>query len=156
MDLLVKINSDHSLFYIGIRTVLIYIYAIFLFRIGNKRFNLGTAFDFIFVIITGAVLSRSINGNSTLLQAMLGSFILVFFHWVFAIISFHSSKFGNLVKGQSILIIENGALNKKNLQKNQITQHDLKETCRETMHHDDLSKIKEARLERTGKITFKK
>lgn len=153
-DYLDKINSDPGITYLIIRSIIIYIYAVFLIRLGNKRFHFETAIDFILIIIIGSVISRAINGSSTLLAAMVGGFILTLLHWIFALAAFKSHKFGKIVKGSPLLLIENGVLNWPNLKKSQITETDLRETCREKLNHDQLEKIKEARLERTGKISF--
>lgn len=149
-----KINSDTGLTYLVIRTIIIYVYAIFLIRIGNKRFHFETPFDFILIIIIGAVLSRAINGPSTLVAAIVGSFFLILLHWLFALASFKNHSFGKIVKGKSDILIKNGVLNWSNLKKNQITEEDLREMCRQKLNHDHLEKIKEARLERTGRMSF--
>lgn len=153
-DFLNKINSDLSIHYIFLRTVIIYIYAIFLIRLGNKRFHFETAFDFILIIITAAVLSRAINGSSSLIAALIGSTTLIVLHWLFAKFSFYSHIFGKLIKGKSYILIQDGKLHWENLKRNQITQEDLLELCREKLHHANFEKIKEARLERSGKISF--
>lgn len=154
LDVLNKINSDTSILYISIRTVIIYIYAIILLRIGNKRFHFATAFDIIFIIIVGSVLSRTIDGSATLLKAIVGSAILMFMHWLFAVIAFYSQSFGCLIKGKSDILVKDGKILWDTLKKNQVTQDDLLEMCREKLNHDNLENVKEARLERTGKISF--
>ncbi|AHE65871.1 hypothetical protein Loa_00282 [Legionella oakridgensis ATCC 33761 = DSM 21215] len=87
-----KINSSMDIMYVLLRTVIIYIYAVFLIRVGNKRFNFETTIDFVLIIIIGAVLSRTINGPSTLMQAISGSTLLIFLHWLFARFSFNYHK----------------------------------------------------------------
>ncbi len=151
---LIKINSDPNIFYILIRTLIIYVYAIFLIRIGNKRFNFQTSFDVVLIIIIGAVLSRAINGSSTLLAAITGSSLLVFLHWLFARASFYSREFGRLVKGNYEILIKDGELIWDVMEKNQVTEEDLREMIREKLNHNNLEHVKEARLERTGRISF--
>lgn len=153
-DYLNKLNSAHGLIYVSLRAIIIYVYAIFLFRIGNKRYHLETTFDFILILIIGSILSRAINGSSTLLQAIASSLVLIFLHYFFCIVTYNSHCLGKMIKGPSFLLIKDGKLNKKALQSNNITEQDLREVCREKLHHDDLQKIKEARLERTGRISF--
>lgn len=149
-----KINSDHNLIYIIIRTIIIYFYAIFLIRFANRRFNIKTSFDFVLIIILGSVVSRAINGSSTLLQSLVGSGVLIFLHWLIAYWTFKSHRAGKMLKGESTIVICNGKVNWEVLSKNQITKEDIMESVRETMHHDTLENIKEARLERTGKLSF--
>ena len=57
-------------------------------HMGNKRFNFEIAFDFVLIIIIGAVLSPTINGPFTLLEAMAGSTLLIFLDWLFRYRSF--------------------------------------------------------------------
>ncbi|HAU1151964.1 TPA: DUF421 domain-containing protein [Legionella pneumophila] len=154
LDYLHKINSDPNLLYLFIRTFIIYVFAIFIIRVGNTRYNFETAFDYIFVFVIGAVLSRAINGNSTLISAMAGSSLLIFLHWVFAICSFYSHGFGKLVKGKSVLLIQDGQLIWSALKRHQVTEEDLRQVFREKLNESDLTKVKEARLERTGRISF--
>lgn len=153
LNFLYKVNADKDIVYLLIRTVIIYVYAIFLLRLGNKRFNFETAFDLILTIIIGAVLSRAINGPSTLLGAIAGSAMLIFLHWLLAKAAYHSHNFGKLVKGEPEIIIRDGKLNWKVLQKNQVTEADLNEMIREKLNHDKLEDVREARLERSGKIS---
>ncbi|KTD65619.1 hypothetical protein Lsan_0773 [Legionella santicrucis] len=149
-----KINSDHNLIYIIIRTIIIYIYAIFLIRIGNRRFNLQTSFDFVLVIIMGSVLSRAVNGSSTLVASMAGSGVIIFLHWLFAFGAFQHHKIGILLKGKPIIVIKDGEIDWNVLKRNQITEEDLRESLRQALHHDELHNVKEARLERTGQLSF--
>ncbi|AUH71452.1 DUF421 domain-containing protein [Legionella sainthelensi] len=149
-----KINADHNLIYILIRTFIIYIYAIFLIRIGNRRFNLQTSFDFVLVIIMGSVLSRAINGSSTLVASMAASSVIIFLHWLFAFGAFQHHKIGIVLKGKPVILIKDGQIDWNVLKRNQITEEDLRESLREALHHDDLRQVKEARLERTGKLSF--
>ncbi len=143
-----------DLSYILIRTLIIYIYAIFLIRVGNKRFHFDTTIDFVLIIIIGAVLSRTINGPSTLIQAMAGSALLIFLHWTFAQLSFKYHEFGKLIKGRPRILIKDGKIIWDVLEENQISKEDLLEIIRDKLKTDDLDQIKEAYLERTGKISF--
>ncbi|MCE0724040.1 MULTISPECIES: DUF421 domain-containing protein [Legionella] len=154
LSYLEKINSSMDLSYILIRTFIIYIYAIFLIRTGNKRFHFDTPIDFVLIIIIGAVLSRTINGPSTLIQAMAGSALLIFLHWAFAKLSFKYHTFGKLIKGKPRTLIKDGKIIWAVLEENQISKEDLLEIIRDKLKTDNLDQIKEAYLERTGKISF--
>lgn len=154
LDYLDRINSDPALIYALARTLVIYIYAIFLIRIGNKRYNFGTPFDLILLVIIGSVLSRTINGDVKLYPAIIASLLLTCLHWLFALGAFYSHSIGRIIKGESCILIRDGKLNWDNLKRNQISQADLRESCREQMHHDNLGSVKEARIERSGRITF--
>lgn len=153
-DYLNKINSDHSIIFMLIRTFIIYIYAIFLIRVGNKRFSFKTNFDYIMIVIAASVLSRCINGSAYLTDTMLNAGFLFFLHWVFAQQAYYSHRFGQIIKGHPILIIQNGQLLFENLKQNQITIEDLKAVLRERLGLENLDAIETAYLERTGKISL--
>lgn len=150
-----NINSSKDLQFIIIRCIVIYLFAIFLLRVGNKRFHLSTTFDFIFVIIIGSILSRAINGSSTLMGGIVSSVTLIIVHWILSVLCWYSEVLNHFIKGECSILIKNGKINWPNLKSNQITKDDLRERCRVELHHDNLKNIKEARLEKTGTITFK-
>ena len=77
------------------------------------------------MIVIGAVLSRAVNGPSTLLGAIAGSAILIFLHWSLAKAAYHSHNFWKLANGEPEIIIRDGKLNWKVFQKNQVTEADL-------------------------------
>jgi uncharacterized membrane protein YcaP (DUF421 family) len=59
-----------------------------------------------------------------------------------------------LIKGQSDVIVENGNVNWKVLRRNHISKHDLEEDLRLNAKTEDISKIRIARVERSGDISF--
>jgi uncharacterized membrane protein YcaP (DUF421 family) len=107
-----------------------------LLRAGNKRFHLETAFDIIFIIIIGSILSRAINGSSTLLQAIVAGLGMVILHWIFAFLCWYSPFLNRLIKGTTTILIHNGELKWENLKRNLITQDDLRERSRDELHND--------------------
>jgi len=52
------------------------------------------------------------------------------------------------------VLVENGRLQRKNMFWNHISKHDLEEDMRLDAKTEDLSKIRTARLERSGDISF--
>ncbi len=52
------------------------------------------------------------------------------------------------------VLVQNGRLERKNMFWNHISKHDLEEDMRLDANTEDLSKIKTARLERSGDISF--
>ena len=51
-------------------------------------------------------------------------------------------------------IVENGLMNRQAMRENLISDHDLEEDLRLAAETEDLAKIKIARLERSGDISF--
>jgi uncharacterized membrane protein YcaP (DUF421 family) len=52
------------------------------------------------------------------------------------------------------VLVHNGQIKRKNMRSNQISEHDLQEDMRLEAKTEDLSKIRTARLERSGDISF--
>jgi uncharacterized membrane protein YcaP (DUF421 family) len=68
--------------------------------------------------------------------------------------AYYSHAFGTLVKGKPVVLMQDGRLQRQNMLREHISQHDLEEDMRLGAKTDDLSKIQVARLERSGDISF--
>ena len=79
---------------------------------------------------------------------------MVAFHRLLAWTAFYSHGFGNLIKGADEILIHDGALVHRKLRNHHITRHDLEEDLRLALHADDLARVRSARLERSGDISF--
>ncbi len=75
-------------------------------------------------------------------------------HRLFGSIGCRWPAFGMLIKGQPDVIVENGNVNWKVLRQNHISKHDLEEDLRLNAKTEDISKIRIARVERSGDISF--
>lgn len=139
------------------RAVLIYFFGWAILRIGGNRF-LGqeTAFDVVLGFVLGSVLSRAINGSSTLLLAMVAGGFLVAFHRLLAWATFRSRTLSGIFSGRPHTLIRDGELLAEEMSRNQFSAADLDETLRLNGRVDDLHKVKEARFERNGKISVVK
>jgi uncharacterized membrane protein YcaP (DUF421 family) len=149
-----QLNTDKDVIYIIARAIIVYFYAILLIRIGNKRFQLNSPFDFIMGVIIGGLLVQSINSGISLLTAVTTTLLLRLVHWLFSMLSFKFYSVDLLLKGKSQIIIKDGKLNYDVLQANQITKSEILQLCRDKLNSTDISTIKEARLEQSGNITF--
>ncbi len=65
-----------------------------------------------------------------------------------------SHGFGILVKGKPDTIVRHGECDFEMMRRNHVSTHDLEEDMRLDAHTDDLSKIRLARVERSGDISF--
>jgi uncharacterized membrane protein YcaP (DUF421 family) len=142
---------------VSMRGIIVFVATLVMMRISSKR-SLAekTAFDAALMIIIASVLARAINGSAPFVPTLVVGFVLVFLHRLFALGAYASHAFGILVKGKAVVIVENGCVDRKNMRVNHITQHDLEEDMRLDAEIEDLSKIKIARVERSGDISFVK
>jgi uncharacterized membrane protein YcaP (DUF421 family) len=100
------------------------------------------------------MLARAINGSGPFFPTLGGGLILVIIHRLFGLTAYFSHAFGVLVKGKPELLVQNGMLHRRNMVWNHISEHDLQEDMRLQAKTEDLSRIKVARVERSGDISF--
>jgi uncharacterized membrane protein YcaP (DUF421 family) len=140
---------------ISLRGIIVFIFTLVMVRISARRsLARRTVFDTIFLVILASVLARAINGSSDLLPTIGGGFAMVAFHRLLAWIAFYSHGFGNLIKGADEILIRDGELVHRELRNHHITRHDLEEDLRLALHAEDLARVRKARLERNGDISF--
>ena len=147
--------KDLTFLQVSVRGVVVFIAALIMVRLSSKR-SLAekTAFDAVLVVIIGSMLARVINGSEAFFPTLGTGFVLVLLHRLFGVAAYYSHAFGFLVKGTPAVLVQNGRLECKNMFWNHISKHDLEEDLRLDARTDDLSKIKTARLERSGDISF--
>lgn len=137
-----------------LRTILIYAATLAIVRLGSKRFlSQATAFDTIVAIMLGSVMSRAISGSSPFFLTLLAGATLVGLHWLMAALALRFDWFGTLVKGNAILLIEDGKIQPEGMRRARLSEHDLKQALRMQNNHTDPANIKTAYLERSGKIS---
>lgn len=142
---------------VSVRGIIVFIATLLMVRLTSKR-SLAekTAFDAALMIIIASVLARAINGSAPFVPTLVVGFVLVLLHRLFAIGAYASHAFGILVKGKPVVLVENGRIDQRNMRLNHISRHDLEEDMRLDAATEDLSKIKVARVERSGDISFVK
>ena len=140
---------------VAVRGVIVFIATLMMVRLGSKR-SLAekTAFDAVFIVIIGSMLARAINGSEAFFPTLGTGFVLVLLHRLFGIAAYYSHAFGILVKGEPVVLVRDGRLQQKNMFREHISKHDLEEDMRLEAKTEDLSKIRVARLERSGDISF--
>ena len=100
------------------------------------------------------MLARAINGSAAFFPTLGSGFVLVLLHRLLGATAYYSHRFGIMIKGRPAMLVQNGRLERKNMRRNHISEYDLEEDMRLSAKTDDLSKIKVARLERSGDISF--
>src|SRR3954464_7969673 len=147
--------KDLTFFQISLRGVIVFIATLVMIRMGHKRsLARKTAFDAVLIVILASVLSRAINGSSAFFATIGGSVVIVLVHRLFAFIAYHSHTFGCLLKGRPEVIVENGNLVWRAMRRNHISEQDLEEDLPLDAEMEDPSKVKIARVERSGDISF--
>ncbi|MFN2432497.1 MAG: DUF421 domain-containing protein [Gemmatimonadota bacterium] len=138
----------------ALRAVVVFIAALTIVRIGNKRFlGRNTAFDLVLAFILGSVLSRAITGNAPLFPTLVAGAVLVAMHWLLSVASYHSRALGVLFKGRSRELVRDGEIRWDGMRRSQITTHDLEEALRLEGKPADVEGVRAAYLERSGSIS---
>jgi len=147
--------KDLTFIQISLRGIIVFLVTLTAVRIGHKRsLSRKTPFDAVLLVILAAVLSRAINGSAAFFATLGGGVVLVLLHRLFAYLAFYSHGFGILVKGHPDTIVRDGQCDFRVMRRNHVSMHDLEEDMRLSAHTDDLSRIRVARVERSGDISF--
>jgi uncharacterized membrane protein YcaP (DUF421 family) len=154
-DFVGKDIQDATLWQISVRAIVTYLFTIFLVRVGDKRFlGQNTAFDAVLGFILGSVVSRGINGSAPFVHTLVAASWLVLLHYLFSLLIYHSGDaVGALFEGHSIVLVRDGRIDRKSMEKHHITMKDLEGSIRQWGNIDSLDEVKLVTLERTGKIS---
>jgi uncharacterized membrane protein YcaP (DUF421 family) len=147
--------NDLTLLQISLRGFIIFLSGLAIVRIGDRRsLAQKTAFDAMFIVLLGSMLSRAINGTAPFFTTIAAGIVLMIIHRMFAFGSFKSHWFGKLIKGQNLVLVRDGEVDWKAMKDGLVSKHDLDEDLHLGGRTEDLESIKLARLERSGDISF--
>jgi len=136
------------------RAILIFLVALTLVRFGGKRiFGKRTSFDIVLGVILGSILSRALTANARFFPTIAAAATLVLLHMLFAAIAFRIRRFGHLIKGKEIQLVEEGEIRWDAMKKGRITRHDLTEALRISGSTPNYKGVKSAYLERSWDIS---
>src|SRR3954447_23291845 len=101
--------TELTLLQISLRGALIFLSGIIMVRIGDRRsLSQKTAFDAVFIVLIGSMLSRAINGTAPFYTTIAAAVVLMVIHRIFAFASSKSHWFGQLIKGKAVTVVRNG------------------------------------------------
>jgi uncharacterized membrane protein YcaP (DUF421 family) len=140
---------------ISLRGFFIFLAGLAMVRIGDRRsLAQKTAFDALFIVLLGSMLSRAINGTAPFFTTIAAGIALMIVHRAFAFGAFKSHWFGKLIKGRPITLVRNGEIDREKMKQALVSEHDLDEDLHLSARTEEVSAIKLARLERSGDISF--
>jgi uncharacterized membrane protein YcaP (DUF421 family) len=151
------INENISPLEIAARSAVMFLIALLLMRISGMRpFGKGEPFDNIITFLIGGILSRGVVGATPFFSTIISMIVIILIHKMLAKLSIYSKWFGAKVKGEKILLYRGGMFLKQNMNRVNITEHDILEDLRIEVQLGSLDKISEVYMERTGEISFVK
>jgi uncharacterized membrane protein YcaP (DUF421 family) len=135
------------------RAVLMYAVLIIIVRSAKKRFlSKATAFDFILTVMIGSIAARAMTGGAPFFPSILGVVVMVVIHWIISWKARRSAGLSHLIKGHDTLLIKDGQVFEKRLADAHMSRDDLNEDLRQKGVSGP-SDVREARLERSGKLS---
>ncbi len=147
--------TELTLLNVSLRALIIFICGLALVRIGDRRsLSEKTAFDAIFIVLIGSMLSRAINGTAPFFTTIAAGIVLMAIHRGCAFGACKSHWFGLLLKGSPVTLMRNGKVDQKALRRSLVSQHDFEEDLRLHGKTEDVGAIRLAQLERSGDISF--
>ncbi len=142
-----------TLYQVAARAAAVYLLGLAIVRIGKSRLiSRTTSLDVILGFILGSLLSRGITGHASISGTLLASAVIVAVHWVLTAIACRSHGFGNVFKGNTELLVENGRVLRKAMLHSHLSDHDLIEQLR-LRGVDNLHEVRAAFKERNGEIS---
>lgn len=148
--------KELNLWQMGLRAAVIYVAGWIMVRVAGDRRFIGkhAAFDVVLSIIFGSTLSRTINGSAPFFPTIGAGFVLVGMHWIFAGISYHFPNLEKIIKGSSRVLVRDGEVNYKNMQKSHLSKKDLESSLRSQAKLTKVSQVELARLESSGEVSI--
>jgi len=146
--------GDVGTIQMALRTVLIYAVTLALIRLGSKRFlGEATAFDVILGFMLGSVMSTAVNSSAPLFPTLLAGAVFVGLHATFAALALRIPWFGAVVKGNPVLLIEDGRVRRQGVRRAGLTARDLDQALRLRARGMAPARIERAYLERNGRVS---
>ena len=115
------------------KSSLIYVFIVGAIRLfGKKELAQLSVIDLVFILLISNAVQNAMVGNDNSLMggiaAALGLFIV---NYIFKFISFRSSAFSKALQGEAIMLVYEGKMLDKNLEKAMITQEEVNAAIRE-------------------------
>ncbi|QNH60960.1 DUF421 domain-containing protein [Hymenobacter sediminicola] len=139
------------------RAVLVFLVALVLLRLSGRRtFGGNSALDMVVKFMFGALLSRVIIADAPMGITFVAAAALVFVHRTLAYAVYFSPLLRKLVKGSDSILAEGATIHQHELRQASVSEQELRAGVRAAASTNDLSTIKEVRLEHDGVITVVK
>jgi uncharacterized membrane protein YcaP (DUF421 family) len=121
---------------------------------GMRSFSKGSVFDNVIIILLGAVLGRGVVGGTPFFSALIGGIVLLLVHKIISRLTFYNKWAGRHIKGNPVLLFRDGNFIYDNMKESDITEHDIYEELRLSLHRKAMDDVREVYMERSGKLSF--
>jgi uncharacterized membrane protein YcaP (DUF421 family) len=157
LEMLFGKGTDLEPLQMGLRAFVIFFIALILIRFSGKR-TLGnhSAFDFVLVIMLGAILARAVVGASPFIPTVTAAFVIALIHRALAMLTVSHPGIGSILNGKEYCLYKDGIINEKSMKICNLSMLDLMEAVRLEGNVNSLDPIKEIWMERNGRISVVK
>lgn len=137
------------------RGFFVYAVVFLLFRLmGKKQLGEMSPFDLVLLLIVSESVSPALTRDEkSLTGGAIAAATLLSISWLIDYLAFRSKKIEHWVEGTAQVVIDNGRLNQRLLNKEKITHDEIQEVLR-THHIDDIRDVRYGVLETNGKISI--
>jgi len=137
-----------------LRGVIVYVCLIVLLRLTGKR-QVGqmAPFDLVLLLVLSNAVQNSMNGgDNSVIGGVISAVTLVGLNWLVGILTFRSKTAEALIEGRPELLIHNGRLFEKALEKSKLTKHELMSALRQA-GCESVEDVRCAMLENDGNVS---
>jgi uncharacterized membrane protein YcaP (DUF421 family) len=140
---------------IVLRAIFLFIFVWVITRaVGRRELSTLEPFDLILLIVLGDLIQQGVTQNDfSVTGAMLAGgtigLMTIFFSWL----NFRSSRAGDVLEGDPVIIVERGKPIDRNLRRNRITHEELAAQAR-LKQFANIEDVEWAVLETSGQISF--
>ena len=136
------------------RGALVFVITLLLVRVSGRRsFGQHSPFDACTTVLLGAILSRAVVGASDFWPTIAAGTVLAAMHRLVGELASRSPRFERFVSGPTITLFASGEFRSEAMRRALVSRYDIEQAARTAIQADDLSKIREAVLERNGSIS---
>jgi uncharacterized membrane protein YcaP (DUF421 family) len=102
--------------------------------------------------MVGAIAAQAVTQGASYFPSLLAILVFVWMHWAFSSLARVSSSFISLIKGNAMLLVQNGRIDEPALKDAHMSRDDLDEDLHEKAV-SVLAEVAAARLERSGRLS---
>lgn len=142
-----------SLLEVVLRGSLMYLGMFVLLRIFRRQAGSVSIADLLLIVIIADAAQNGMAGNAnTVTEALLLISTIIFWDYAIDWLGFKSTVMGRVLEPQPLLLVKNGRMQRRNMDKEMITEDELMSQLRQ-QGIDDLAEVEECTLESNGEFS---
>ncbi|MCE1166174.1 MAG: DUF421 domain-containing protein [Bacteroidetes bacterium] len=138
-----------------IRSITVYVFIVVAIRIfGKRELSQISVIDLVFILLlSNSVQNAMVGPDSSLLGGLVAAASLFVVNFVLKLFTYKNKKVSELINDEPVLLVHEGKVNQKNLEKEKLTMEELESAIREHSI-ESVKEVKLAMLEPDGNISI--